>query len=395
MLAHWHAAMASQRKVGKIGPTETVAEKPAVPLGEMAGSTAPETGTPVRSKTATKHPSTKPGKTTGAIALDDVRLGIRSTKRDREGMAPYDALTSGGLIVVEHETLRALGSTLGFTLGLRSDVAEKAIASGNVANYLRKRLTYHLGRAGLPTTYWFTIESVTRTIERDGDLCLDRTLHLHGAMLGTGEHAKAVRDAMRRAAGEWEPLERWRQAHTSVDPDLGWATYAGKELTKAWVTKHYGTGAGMWSLPFVGKAHTATRDLQQLAKSRYEELRKASIAISKPTINDHEVKGSVRTDYISDLVDKKSKSPQTHSKPDLPGGGMTTDAPGHTFGSGTLRSLRRASRPATVRHAGWLRRDPLWLSSRLWALRDDPRRRAYRLRRATPACLRHRRARPP
>ncbi len=300
MLAGWRAATASHRNVSKTEAPETEAGKSTSHTGETGPTTAPKSGTRVKAKpspepASDKHPSAKPTK---AITLDDVRFGVRRTRRARKAKAPWDAIKSGGRVFLFHETLRSLGPTLAYTVCVRPDVAEKAAKSPNAANYLSKRLAYHLGRAGLPSTYWFTIE-----ISDGAGSKLER-LHLHGAILAEEALAPAIRKALRKAAGEWEPRERWHQAHTSVDPDAGWATYSTKEApAKEWVTKRYGTGTGVWSLPFAGKAHTATRDLLQLAKSRYEEGRKSSLTATQFANETDKINESVSTDLINTFVD--------------------------------------------------------------------------------------------
>ncbi|MCM2504103.1 hypothetical protein NDN16_10510 [Aureimonas altamirensis] len=133
--------------------------------------------------------------------------------RDLSGPTRANALTRACM---------AAGETYPFTLNLNPATEKAALASGAPHTYLAKRITRHLKPILGEPLFWIVTEQAQNT---------DRSarLHVHGCIRADEETLPAVREALRKAGGEWEQHRQF-QAHILKDaPDFGWHEYVSKE----------------------------------------------------------------------------------------------------------------------------------------------------------------------
>ncbi|MCK1593346.1 hypothetical protein [Bradyrhizobium sp. 164] len=143
-----------------------------------------------------------------------------------------------------------------FTFNLTQKAREKALTHPQgFLESLKRSFDNQLARAGVRLPYWFCID-------RDWD----GRLHIHGAFAGVTEN-EFLKEAMRRAWGEWPG--RGKQFQIDIKPlrDDGWATYATRNLRRVSAK--------------IGPAFTVTRPLQQDARWTYSEIREIMSFSSK------------------------------------------------------------------------------------------------------------------
>jgi hypothetical protein len=164
------------------------------------------------------------------------------------------------------------GEAHAMSLNLGEAIEKTALEKGAGAKrYITLRLSYFLERVlGRKVEFWFFLE------ESDSSR---RHLHLHGAIGCTSSERKKVRQALRKAGGEWEPAGAKFQTFLQLNPDNGVVSYA---LKNPWLVNDRildRSGKPWWGDdPFM-----ITQDLKREAKAMYRSVRD-KVALSAPGI---------------------------------------------------------------------------------------------------------------
>ena len=159
-----------------------------------------------------------------------------------------------------HRAMADLPNVRAFTLMLSADVQRCAKAQGkHCLRWLRKRVVRQLRRTGdLPTPFWFALEESDKG-----------ALHAHGEIVVPPDLEKAVRSALKSAAGKWD-RDGAQLRFSKAAPDFRWAGYALKSVHKARperrrFMRRYGSSHRSWVAGFEGKAVTASEGLRRAA----------------------------------------------------------------------------------------------------------------------------------
>jgi hypothetical protein len=162
--------------------------------------------------------------------------------------------------------LWSFGDVWTFTLRLRHDIEAEAKGRPDPANWLGRRIAYHLERAlGRQIQFVAVLEEDVRY-----------GLHIHGVLCITHNDRQIARKALRLAGGEWEKV-RQHQAHIHpYAPDEGWASYCGKSLhmvspsVREMLARH---GSPKLLVSYSGNPLFVSRELGQRARELFDATR--------------------------------------------------------------------------------------------------------------------------
>ena len=185
-------------------------------------------------------------------------IASKTTARESQMIASrtpalWRDLTPWMQMLYRHFAAGQLGTLYNLTLNLDVRIEALARVQTSAAAWLQKRMARELRKAlpGEQPTFFFVVEQVNGY----------RHMHLHGEIV-TG-NVEAARKALRLAAGEWTRA-RQHQAHTKLDPNPGWVSYAAKDNIYN----------GRNNLPiqrnFCGDAEASTHNLTRAAQDLYD-----------------------------------------------------------------------------------------------------------------------------
>jgi len=185
-------------------------------------------------------------------------IASKTTARESQMIASrtpavWRDLTPWMQMLYRHFAAGQLGTLYNLTLNLDVRIEALARVQTSAAAWLQKRMARELRKAlpGEQPTFFFVVEQVNGY----------RHMHLHGEIV-TG-NVEAARKALRLAAGEWTRA-RQHQAHTKLDPNAGWVSYAAKDNIYN----------GRNNLPiqrnFCGDAEASTHNLTRAAQDLYD-----------------------------------------------------------------------------------------------------------------------------